>query len=131
MTNRPLVAGDAQLKEARLTPDDGVFELAGPAPTWIWVHTCPTPKCSCRSALVLATDAGRETLLGRGTVVREAWNAGDGYAEVAAKLDELVVFHVDIDTVEAYPPSGPDPLDLAKHPRISRSRGADRRRSPR
>lgn len=102
----------------RLAPDDGVFELPAGASAWIWAHTCPTPKCPCRSALVLATHEGREVLLERGAVVHEAWNAGAGYAEVAAKLNDLVVFRVDIDTAEAFLPKGDGPLDLAEHPRI-------------
>jgi len=104
--------------KVRLAHDDGVFELAGAEPIWIWAHTCPKPRCSCRSALVLATNEGRDTLLERGAVVREAWNAGTGYAEIGEKLDDLVVFHIDIDTAEVFAPDGDKPLALADHPRI-------------
>lgn len=110
--------GGPLTEKIRLAPDDGVLELPATEPAWIWVHTCPMPKCECRSALVLATHEGREVLLERGAVVREAWNAGTGYAEVAAKLTDLVVFHIDIDTAEAFIPDGDKPLDLAEHPRI-------------
>lgn len=105
-------------EKIRLAPDDGVFELPAAESAWIWVHTCPMLKCACRSALVLATHEGREVLLERGAVIREAWSAGAGYAEVAAKLTGLVVFRVDIDTAEAFMPNGDEPLDLAEHPRI-------------
>lgn len=105
-------------EKIQLAPDDGVFELPGAASAWIWVHTCPMPKCECRFALVLATHEGREVLLERGAVIHEAWNAGAGYAGVAAKLNDLIVFHVDIDTAETFLPNGDEPLDLAEHPHI-------------
>jgi hypothetical protein len=113
-------AGAPQAREkVRLTHDEGVFELAGPATTWIWVHTCPKPRCECRSALVLATNEGRDVLLERGAVVHEAWNAGIGYNEIGEKPDDLVVFHIDIDTAEVFAPDGDKPLVLADHPRIA------------
>lgn len=104
-----------------LAPDDGVFELAGAEPAWIWVHTCPTLACSCRSALVLATRHGRDLLLERGADVRDAWNTGNDYSSVAGALDELIVFHLDIDTGEVLSPTPIDfvPLDLAAHPHIA------------
>jgi hypothetical protein len=79
-----------------------VFELAGDPATWIWVHTCPKPRCECRSALVLATSHGREVLLERGAAVHDAWLAGSGYMQVAGGLRDLEHFLIDIDTVEAY-----------------------------
>jgi hypothetical protein len=106
-------------EHVRLAPDDGVFELTGTKPAWLWVHTCPEPACECRSALVLATHEGRERLLERGAAVREAWNAGTGYSKAAAALDDLIVFHVDIDTVEISTPPDDEPLDLAAYPRIA------------
>ena len=106
-------------KNVRLAPDDGVFELAGAEPAWIWVHTCPKPTCSCRSALVLATHDGRELLLERGAAVRDAWNTQTNYSRVAAALDDLIVFHIDIDTVEISSPIDDEPLDSGAHPRIA------------
>ena len=106
-------------EKVRLAPDDGVFELAGAAPAWIWVHTCPKPKCSCRSALILAAHDGRELLLERGAAVRDAWNAAANYSRVAASLDGLIAFHIDIDTLEIFAPIGDEPLDLGAHPRIA------------
>lgn len=106
-------------EDVRLAPDDGVFELAGAEPAWIWVHTCPKPRCSCRSALVLATHDGRELLLERGAAVRAAWNTRTNYSRVAAALDDLIVFHIDIDTVETSSPTDDEPLDLGAHPRIA------------
>lgn len=88
------------IKPVALAPDDGVFELTGAPPLWIWVHTCFTPACACRSALVLATDEGRERLLERGAAVREAWNAGVNYKKVARSLDGLCAFALDIDSAD-------------------------------
>ena len=103
----------------RLAAEDGVFELAGAAPAWIWVLTCPTPSCPCRTALVLATHDGREHLLERAAAVRDAWNAQTDYSAAAAALDDLVVFHIDIDTAEVFSPRGDKPLNLSAHPRIA------------
>lgn len=106
-------------QKVRLAPDDGVFELAGPEPAWIWAHTCSALACSCRSALVLATQDGRDLLLERGAAVLDAWNTGNDYFKVAATLSDLVVFHIDIDTAEVLSPIDSVPLDLAAHPRIA------------
>ena len=106
-------------KNVQLAPDDGVFALAGAAPAWIWVHTCPAPACSCRTALVIATHDGREMLLERGAAVRDAWNNSTSYSRVAAALEDLIVFHIDIDTAEIFSPIDAIPLDLGAHPRIA------------
>ncbi len=102
----------------RLAPDDGLFDLPGGDPTWIWVHTCPDPECSCRSALVLATTAGRDALLERGAVVRTAWEAASDYAEVASKLEGVDVFQLDIDTGHVTAPASDEALDLAAVPHV-------------
>lgn len=107
------------MESVRLGPDDGVFELGGADPAWIWVLTCPTSGCECRSALVLATHEGRDRLLERGAAVHEACNTHGGYFQVAAKLDNLTVFCLDIDSAEVYSPLGNEPLDPAAHPHIS------------
>lgn len=106
-------------ERVQLSPDDGVFELPGADPVWLWVHTCPTPGCSCRSALVLATHDGRDQLLERGAAVRDAWNAGRKYLEVAAAIDNLIVFCLDIDINEVLSLTGNELLDLAAHPQIA------------
>lgn len=103
---------------ARLAPDDGVFELAGPRPAWIWAHTCPTPGCTCRTALILASDDGRAALLERGAAVRAAWEANGDYPGVAAAIDDLHVFSIDIDSVEVLAPDAPQ-SDCAERPRIA------------
>ncbi len=98
---------------------DGMFELAGAPSAWIWVHTCPTPKCPCRSALVLASNDGREKLLALGATVRGAGNARANYSKAAAEIDGIVAFHVDIDTVEVSSLTDATPLELQAHPRIA------------
>jgi len=105
-------------EKVRIAPDDGVFELTGAEPAWIWVHTCPTFACSCRSALVLATQDGREQLLERGCSVRDAWNTGGDFSKAALTLDDLIVFHIDIDTNQVLASIDFEPLDLAAHPII-------------
>jgi hypothetical protein len=101
-----------------LAPDDGVFELAGESPTWIWAHTCPTPKCPCRTALVAATREGREALLARGASIRDAWNAGSSYADAAAEVEGLIVFSLNIDSGAAYGAGSRVRLNLAEHPEV-------------
>ena len=76
-------------RQANLAPDDGLFELAGTKPAWIWAHTCPMPDCSCRTALILATDMGREHLLERGAAVRDAWKTNTDHSSAAATLGEM------------------------------------------
>jgi hypothetical protein len=102
----------------RNTSDEGVFELAGSRPCWIWVQTCRAPKCDCRAALVVATSAGRDVLLERGAAVHDAWVARKNYDEVASRLGDLDHFFVDIDTAEVYWTNGESRLDVSEHPRI-------------
>lgn len=111
-------SGPAATK-VQLTPDDGIFELPGVEPAWVWVHTCPTPDCSCRDALILATHEGRDLLLERGSAIHDAWNAGNDYSDEAAALDDLIVFYIDIDTGEASTPTDYEALELAAHPHIA------------
>ena len=64
------MADQSAITKARhIADDEGVFQLSGYDATWIWVHTCPTPKCSCRSALIVSTNDGRAALLERGAPV--------------------------------------------------------------
>ncbi|WP_455285796.1 YecA family protein [Cupriavidus necator] len=104
--------------------DEGFFRLAGTSTSWIWVHTCPTPRCPCRTALVLATHDGREILEARGTPVRQAWmSKGERYRDVAHNVTktwpDLVVFDLDIDTAQALQPHSNSPLDLTRHPEVA------------
>lgn len=98
--------------------NESVFELATTVPTWIWVHTCPTPECPCRSALILATSEGRDVLFERGTVVHEEWIAGDDYRGVAGKIEGITAFDIDIDSGEAFLLQSDTSLDVAEHPAI-------------
>jgi hypothetical protein len=107
------------VKKWQLAPGDGVFELAGSPPTWIGVYTCPTPECACRSALILAAHDGREKLIERTAIVRDAWNSGSEYSRAAAALDDLIAFHIDIDSAEISSLNSDTPLDLQAHPRIA------------
>lgn len=102
----------------QLAPSEGIYELAGERPTWIWAHTCPDSKCDCRAVLILATTEGREALLERGATVHEAWLAGTEYAQAAWRLHDLDHFFIDIDTAEAYWTNGERRIDVGDHPRI-------------
>jgi hypothetical protein len=101
-----------------LSREDGVFELTGPEPIWIWAHTCPTPRCPCRTALLAATTEGRDVLLDRGGPIRDAWNAGTSYASAAKEADGLLVFAVHIDSAAAYPVDSRERLDLSSRPDV-------------
>ena len=104
----------------QITPGEGIYELAGDRPAWIWAHTCPDPKCDCRAALILATTEGREVLLERGATVHEAWRSGVEYAQVAWRLHDLDHFFIDIDTTDAYWTNGERRIDVSDHPRIGK-----------
>lgn len=107
------------VRQALLAPDDGLFELAGAKPAWIWAHTCPMPECACRTAVILATDKGRGHLLERVASIRDTYSAKGDYAAVAATFDDLVAFDLDIDTAHVYSPGDGKPVDLAANPRIA------------
>jgi hypothetical protein len=103
---------------APLPLEEGLFALPGEQPSWIWAQTCAIADCACRSAFLVATRLGRDALLERAQLVQEAWYAGAEYVEVAAKLEGVEAFHIDIDSVEAFPPKSDTPLDLAAHPNV-------------
>jgi hypothetical protein len=80
--------------------DEGLFELSGDEPLWIWAHTCTDPNCDCRDAFIVASNEGRDALIRYGLPVVEAWQARTGHAEVAARHDNLTSFFLNIDTVD-------------------------------
>jgi hypothetical protein len=43
--------------------EQGLIELPGAPPRWVWAFTCPTPKCPCRVAVVLSAPGDREVQL--------------------------------------------------------------------
>jgi len=85
------------------TSEAGLIELAGDNPRWIWAFTCPLPDCDCRTAVVLSTDGGRETLVVRGAPVRDAWLRGESHAKAAAALEGVTAFAIDIDEGSVFP----------------------------
>ena len=102
----------ASMSGVHLGPEEGVFELAGPKPTWIWAHMCPTPRCPCRTAILASTSDGRDLLLRQGAPIRTAWNSDASYAQAAKEVSGLLVFALDIDSAAAYPIDGRDRIDL-------------------
>ena len=111
---------DAGTTGRKLAADDGVFALAdrGAGAFWIWAHTCPTPQCLCRTAVIIASDAGRDTLMARGACVRQAWETGADYEIAAREVSGLPAFALDIDSALPLASDGEGPLDLAAHPEI-------------
>ena len=95
-----------------LAPEEGVFDLAGPKPIWTWAHTCPTPRCPCRTAVLAATGEGRDVLLRQGAPIRDAWNSGASHAQAAKEVSGLLVFVLNIDSAAAYPIDGHERIDL-------------------
>ncbi len=81
---------------------EGVFELPGDKPAFMWVHTCPTPSCLCRDALVMATYEGPDVLLAKGKSVHDAWQRRGHYRAVAKALENMIVFVLDIETAQTY-----------------------------
>jgi hypothetical protein len=98
--------------------EDGLFELPGPEPAWLWAHTCSMPDCECRSALLVVGSHDREALLEQARRVDAAWRDGERYADVAAALEGVEVFHIDLDTVLASSATLDAALLLDDHPRI-------------
>ena len=105
-------------KVGQIPPCNEVYELSGAQLERIWVHTCPTPGCSCRTALVIATLEGHEHLLERGAAYSEAWSMGANHADVAERFDDLIFFNLDIDSAEITSALADEPLDLASHPYV-------------
>jgi hypothetical protein len=103
-----------------LVPSEaGLVQLAGDDPKWIWAFTCPRRGCDCRTALVLSTDGDRQALVARGAPVRDAWQRGESHAKVAAALEGVTAFAIDIDEGGVFPAYDADPLatlDLDAHP---------------
>jgi SEC-C motif len=104
--------------KVHLAPEDGLFELPGPEPVWIWAHTCPTPRCPCRTALVASTKDGRDVLLDRGGPIRDAWNDGTSYAKAAKEAEGLLVFSVNIDNAEVCAVDSRERINLEAQPDV-------------
>ena len=101
------------LPKVQLAPEEGVFELGGSVPVWIWVRTCPMLKCKCRNVLIIATSGGRALLQERCAAIHDAWNAGDNYLDAAASLDDLIVFLLDFDSNQVFSILNSTQLDLS------------------
>lgn len=102
-----------------LALDEGLLELPGDKPLWIWAHTCPDRACDCRTALILVSDESREALLTRALPVREAWQAESGYIAAASKHAEFTPFLLDIDAVTVADLAGEQLFSLDAHPQIA------------
>jgi hypothetical protein len=87
---------------SQLAANEALFDLPGDTSTSLWVRTCEDPQCQCRSALVVATDAGRDVLLKQAAIVRAAWNAQVTDSSVASRLDRAHHFFLDIDSAKVF-----------------------------
>lgn len=111
MTARHL---DSPTRSAEL----GLIEAPAVPGQWLWAFTCPTPDCGCRTALLLASPSGRETLLKSGKVVADAWLGGADYPARAEALQAVTAFTIDLDTREVFPPVGAKPIDPRLDPAV-------------
>ena len=105
-------------KQAELTTQDGLIELAGATPLWIWAHPCRIVDCDCRLALILASTDGRAALLERGAEAHKAWHAGSDFTRVGSLSADLDVFLLHIDSVDAFLVGPQTPLDVTSHPQV-------------
>lgn len=101
--------------------DFGLFELDGAPPVWILVHTCRTPGCACRSAKILASHEGSQTLLRYQDVFHDAMQHGQDFVPDASA--DFLLFDLDIDTANVFALRGDSPLDLEQHPAIAEVAG--------
>jgi len=107
------------IPESIMTPEEGIHELPGEDPRWLWAFTCPTPGCDCRTAIVLSTTGDREALIARGAPVRSAWLRREGHAKAASKAPDVTAFALDIDSGEVLPAYSEDVravFDVDAHP---------------
>ncbi|MEF8698424.1 MAG: SEC-C metal-binding domain-containing protein [Candidatus Accumulibacter sp. UW20] len=102
-----------------LTFEECFFELPGEDPLWIWVHTCPEPRCACRNAVVLASAESAEVLRRQSEAVRAALKAGESYVAVAARFEGLIAFILDMDSVLVSDLKGEPLTPLAMHPQVA------------
>lgn len=103
-------------KQAELTSQHGLLELAGATPLWNWAHPCRIVDCDCRLALILATTDGRDALLERGADVHKAWHAGSDFTRVGSLSADLDVFQLNIDSMDAFLVGSQTPLDVTSQP---------------
>jgi len=80
----------ARPKRVSLPLEDGLIQLqsTGSEPVWIWAETCPMPDCDCRSAVVIASRSGKESLLASASKVKKLLAKGDEIEGVEAVLSE-------------------------------------------
>jgi hypothetical protein len=96
----------------------GLIELPGASARAIWAFTCPTPECTCRTAIVLSAPGARDALAERGRPVADAWLGNGHYSQAAQDLPDVTAFAIDLDTHVLFPPVGDLPLDAALHPEV-------------
>ena len=105
--------------KTRMVPEDGLVELAGDPPRWIWAFTCPTPGCDCRTATVITTVGDRDALIERCAPVRSAWLRAESHAKAAANATGTTSFALDIDEGAVFAIDSDNrlaPFDFAAHP---------------
>ena len=105
-------------KQAEISTQDGLLELAGATPIWIWAHPCRMEDCDCRLAMILTTSDGRAALLERGAALHRAWHAGSDFTRVGSQMTDLDIFLLNIDSVDAFLVGSQTPLDVTSHPHV-------------
>lgn len=102
--------------QSPLAANEAVFALPGDPATLLWVRTCEATDCDCRTAVAVATDAGRDLLLDQAAIVRAAWEADEMDDAMASRLDRCHHFCIHIDSGIAF--WSWDANDLNDDPRI-------------
>ena len=98
--------------------EQGLIELPGAPTRSIWALTCPTPGCTCRTAIVLSAPGARDALAERGRPVADAWLANAHFGQAAQNLSGVTAFAIDLDARTLFPVVGDVPLDAALHPEV-------------
>lgn len=91
----------ARPKRATIPLEDGLIQLPGQGagPEWIWVDTCHIVDCDCRAAIVLASRAGKDSLLASAAKVRKALADQEEVSGLEALLGaEVAGVELDIDS---------------------------------
>lgn len=96
----------ARQKRVSLALEEGLIELRaeGAEPQWIWAETCSIPDCDCRSAVVVASRSGKDSLLASASAVKKALAAGRDTGSIETHIaEDCAGVELDIDSGQLEP----------------------------